>query len=163
MANSCHTDNNWCYNCTKHFSNGIIRNSKVYCSESCYDRAHKNVNFVGVSYAPTTKIIRPSSLPQPVMVQRIEKQCNYCFDTFDRNRNPGLEYGTMWFCCQHHLNLANPRPKVMVAPMGHHIMPIHIAPQVLPHFAPQVLAHFVHRNGPLISGPLISGPFIGPF
>jgi hypothetical protein len=152
MANSCHTDNNWCYNCTKHFSNGIIRNSKVYCSESCYDWVHKKAHFTPtMDTVPTTKFIRPSSKSYRAMVQRIEKQCNYCFDTFDKNTTQGIDYGPMWFCCQHHLNLANPRPKVMMAPavpIGHY----HITPQALPHFM-----------GQRIIGPFVGGQFIGPF
>jgi hypothetical protein len=87
---------------------------------------------------------------------RDEKQCNYCFVKFDRFDNPGIKYGPMWFCSQNHLNLANPRPKAMMVPAP--VMPIHVAPQVLPHFAPRII------GGPIIGGPIIGGPIIGgPF
>ncbi len=163
MANSCHTVNNWCYNCTKQSFNGIIRNSKFYCSEICYDRAnyyqssqnahlgsaHKKVHFGGASY------YHPHSTASSYLptVPIIEKQCNYCFDKFDIKCNRGIDYGPMWFCCQHHLNLANPRPKVMMATVPTP-MPalIHVAPQVLPHVM-----------GQRIIGPFIGGPFIRPF
>jgi hypothetical protein len=161
MASSCHIVNNWCCNCTKQSSNGIIRNSKFYCSENCYDRAqqvhkkektdhhHHKVHFGGISYAPSSiSTYRP---PTP----RIEKQCNFCFDKFDINTR-GIDYGPMWFCCQHHLNLANPRPKVMASP-AYLPSPIHIAPQVLPHVMMQ------RMGGPFIGGPFIGGPFFSPF
>ena len=177
MASSCHIDNNWCYNCTKQSRNGIIRNTKFYCSENCYDKARhhenhshhgnhghhgnhrphshhhdKKVHFGGVSYAPSSAIAtyRP---PTP----RIEKQCNYCFDKYDITQAQGIEHGPLWFCCQHHLNLANPRPKVMMAPAPAFLHgPIHIAPQVLPHVMGQRMI------GPFIGGPFLSGPFLSP-
>jgi hypothetical protein len=64
----------------------------------------------------------------------------------------------MWFCCQYHLNLANPRPKAVMASPAFFPSPIHIAPQVLPHVMR------LHIGGPFIGGPFIGGPFIGgPF
>ena len=182
---SYHTDNNWCYNCTKQSSNGFIRNTKFYCSDYCYDNSQKrahhhhhqahhhqhhqkhhhhqdhhqhhrqdhhhqhhhhhgsNSNFGGAmsTYRP----------PAP----RIEKQCNYCFDKFDMMHHRGIDHGPLWFCCQQHLNLANPRPKVMMVPGPAQAFlhgPIHIAPQVMPHLM-----------GARIIGPFAGAPFLSPF
>ncbi len=94
MANSYHTFNN-CNKCNQRIYNGVLRDGNLYCSDNCYKKVHfGSVNIT--AYVPNNK------------------QCNYCFDTFDNNRINGIEYGPMWFCCQHHLNLANPRPKVMM-------------------------------------------------
>ena len=166
MANSCHNDNNWCSNCTRQSFNGIIRNSRFYCSESCSDRAHKKVHFGGVDhrYISSGSSHTPSGINSrisPRISPRIEKQCNYCFDTFDMAHNRGIEYGPMWFCCQYHLNLANPRPKVMTAPIGGHMVigqPMIVPPMIGP---PMIGAPFI---GPQIIGRHVIGPFIGhPF
>ncbi len=132
MASGYQAVNN-CNYCKCQLSNGIIRDCKFYCSDKCYNNT-KKVHFI------QKPIYQP---PTPV----IEKQCNYCFSIFDRNTIAGIEYGPMWFCCQEHLNLANPRPKVMVAP--------HIVPHIVPHIiGPRII-------GPRIIGPRIIGPHFG--
>ncbi len=172
MANSCHTANNVCNWCKNQNLNGIIRDCKFYCSDSCYSNSQKSVHFGGIEYrdAPDTISWRPSSSHSHSHHSRSHhshshhshshhsrshhshhssknnKQCNYCFVIFDRNDNPGIKYENMWFCSQNHLNLANPRPKIMMAPA----FPLHIAPQVMPH-----LVAMGHR--------FVGGPFIGPF
>ncbi len=160
MANSCHNVNNWCYNCTQGSSNGIIRNSKFYCSQRCYDRVHKKVHFGGVEYRSASTIMSEShSTPHVRIVppSRIEKKCNYCFDTFDISRNSGIDYGPMWFCCQYHLNLANPRPKTIFSPIeGHMVVGAPISGAL---FGGRMFVR-APLSGPLI-GSLIDGPLIG--
>ncbi len=120
---------NKCSNCSRKVSDGIIRSSKFYCNTSCYD-AVKKVHFSAsvrpssIVIAPppvVSKVVRPSSIviaPPPVVI----KKCNYCFDTFDKHACPGIDYGRLWFCSNHHFQLANPRPvggHIMVPGMGH--------------------------------------------
>ena len=120
---SVHYAANICTQCKYPNPNGIIRSSKFYCSEKCFTQSR-----------------RPSC-----QIKTCLKNCNYCFESHDIYINPGVNYGKLWFCCQHHLNLANPRPKVIVEPLiglpiGHHIVP-----------------------NPYIVGHPFIGPFIGPF
>lgn len=90
-----------CMNCCIMSKDGIIKQSQFFCSKDCYDKKQqalsvpKHVHFV-TSTSPG-----------------IIKKCNYCFDDYDININNGISYGPMWFCCQHHLTLANPRPKAV--------------------------------------------------
>ncbi len=113
---------------------GIIRNSKIYCNTTCYSNAYS--------------------------IKTIIKTCNYCFDKFDININRGIDYKTLWFCCDAHLQLANPRPKVMVGgvwpPIIHHT-PVIVAPPtpynlpILPTATPTIISrngHFLAHVGP---------------
>ena len=155
MASS-NTADNICVNCSSRSSNGLIRQSMFFCCSDCYD-AQTHVNFD--KYKKNVRFDIKSSGSSHLHVHShhggnrmhltpykpIIKQCNYCFDRFDTNMHPGTPYGRMWFCSQHHLNLANPRPKhvIVSAPSGPIIMGGH---------------------GPFImGGPRIIGPFMGPF
>lgn len=91
----------------------------------------------------------------------INKQCNYCFTQYDINLHAGIPYGRMWFCCQDHLNLANPRPKhVMVPSIGPFGHPIQLVGPIIGHPGQIIMG----RSG--IMGPVmgpVMGPFMGPF
>ncbi len=158
MASGRHTvNNNFCNQCLVKISNGIIRDGNIYCSDNCYKQwfeycepthnVHVGSNNRRISSMPTPT-------PSPPARKIVEKQCNYCFETFDMSNRCGIPYGPMWFCCQQHLNLANPRPKVQVV-SG----PIIGVPHVVgPH-----IVGVPHVVGPHIIGvPRVAGPFFGP-
>ena len=94
----------------------------------------------------------------------INKQCNYCFTQYDINLHAGIPYGRLWFCCQDHLNLANPRPKhVMVPSIGPFGHPIQLAGSMIGHPG-QIIMGRSGIIGPFmgpVMGPVM-GPFIGP-
>ncbi len=134
MATSSPTFNN-CFTCKNVVMNGIFRNSRIYCSENCY------------SYRPG---LVPTYLPK-------EKSCNYCFNAFDVNIKPGISYGNMWFCCQEHLDLANPRTKIVVGgpfmhhvPLMHHGLPMHHGQMIM--ITPQMAVHPMYQMHPFARG-----------
>jgi hypothetical protein len=163
MASSRYTVDNWCYNCTKQSLNGIIRNSKFFCSEDCHQRAfkkphHKDPHKDHHHHKDPHHYHHKAPYHNPPVhapMPKIEKQCNYCFEKFEHHSTRGIDYGPMWFCCQYHLNLANPRPKAVMEPFpGHFPMPIHVAPQVLPHFmGRQMIMPFGHPFSNVFLGP----------
>ena len=105
MASSYCADN-ICLTCSRKSSNGIIRESMFFCSTNCYDiQTHAKFDIKSSSSFHS----HIYSHHKPII-----KQCNYCFDNFDTNMHSGIPYGRMWFCSQHHLNLANPRPKHVI-------------------------------------------------
>jgi hypothetical protein len=184
MASNYKVDN-ICLNCSRKSSNGIICDSMFFCSSDCYEKQKRvrfgKVHFVdyehhsdSVSMRPSSASRRPSntysnSSPRSLHVYQqnprmllnptptpINKQCNYCFTQYDINLHAGIPYGRMWFCCQDHLNLANPRPKhVMVPSIGPFGHPIQLAGPIIGHPGQIIMG----RSG--IIGPVI-GPFMGP-
>ena len=101
---------------------GIMRDGKTFCNNGCFSR-----------YG------RPSLLPKYVPKPR---GCNYCFVEYDTNMHAGVPFKTLWFCCPEHLELANPRPKLMavggypaVVPhvIGHPLVPPHMGLPVMTH------------------------------
>lgn len=171
MASNYKVDN-ICLNCSRKSSNGILRDSMFFCSSDCYEK-QKRVRFGKVhiveydrpSSITSSHSRRPSStsMISNVHIPRMQlnptptpivKQCNYCFTQYDINLHAGIPYGRMWFCCQDHLNLANPRPK-------HHVMVPHVGQVV----------HPIPLNGPIIGHPGqiimgrpgLMGPVMGPF
>jgi hypothetical protein len=88
---------NICNYCKHSNSDGIIRNSKFYCTEKCFTQSR-----------------RPSHIKTP-----INKICNYCYATFDININPGILHGPYWFCSNSHLISAYPRQKIIIAQPGY--------------------------------------------
>ena len=158
MASNYNAGNN-CLNCSRKSSNGIIRDSMFYCSSDCYEK-QKRVRFGKIhivdephpTHTMSLNVYRPSSRMQLNPIPRpINKHCNYCFDQYDINIHHGIHYGRLWFCCQDHLNLANPRPK--------HVM---VGPAMVPHIGPFIAPAMVHSS-PIIMGPGLIGPFMGPF
>jgi hypothetical protein len=147
---------NKCSNCSRKVSDGIVRKSKFYCNNACYD-AVKKVHFSdgvrpsSIVVAPSpraviSKGIRPSSIVVAPLPPVVIKTCNYCFDTFEKHACPGIDYGRLWFCSQYHLQLANPRPAsgqiangmghIMAPGMGHIMAPgmVHLMPVANPFF-----------------------------
>ena len=99
------TRTNKCKYCSLTIKNGIIRDSNIFCNEECNK----------LYYAA----YRPMLIPKPVRIIK----CNYCLIDFDASIRTGINYNILWFCCEEHLNLANPRPKVSYYPIAPHIMP----------------------------------------
>jgi hypothetical protein len=120
---------NKCKYCKSNNNNGIIRNSNFFCDEGCYNK------FLGLTFIekPTPK--------------HMIKKCDYCLYGFDTSRIIGVNYKTLWFCCDEHLNLANPRPKVMVH-MGHPF----ISPHLMPSIVPPMVLHRGYHIGPGMIG-----------
>ena len=128
---------NKCSNCSRKVSDGIVRSSKFYCNTACYD-AVKKVRFSegvrpsSIVVAPVPRVVisagvRPSSIAVAPLSPVVIKKCNYCFDTFEKHACTGIDYGRLWFCSNHHLQLANPRPASgpgMGHIMGHVLMPV---------------------------------------
>jgi hypothetical protein len=115
-----------CKYCKINIKDGIICNSNIYCNEICYKAA-----------------FRPTLIPKTICVP---KTCNYCLTSFDTSIRDGINYKTLWFCCEDHLILANPRPKIMVG-MGY---PVAIPYNMLIAYgmAPPMVLHHGHYIGP---------------
>ena len=105
-----------CMTCKNNIKDGIMRDGNPYCSTRCYVNKPRLI---------------PLYNPKP-------RSCNYCFVEFDTNIHMGVPYEPMWFCCPEHLELANPRPKIVLAPVP--------APFIGPH---------------IIRPTLVPGPFVG--
>ncbi len=112
-----------CKYCNINIKNGIVRDSKIFCNDTCF----RNYS---VCYRLT---LIPKYVPIP-------KKCNYCLYEFDASIKPGINYKTLWFCCQDHLNLANPRPKVMFHPSAPYgMMTVHGGHRFVHIFGPNLI------------------------
>jgi hypothetical protein len=132
---------NKCSNCSRKVSDGIVRNSKFYCNTSCYDAVKQNRFSEG---------IRPSSIVVAPLPPVVIKKCSYCFETFEKHACPGVYHDRLWFCSNHHLQLANPRPSMKQVIVGPMMGPAIMGPP---------MGHLRIIGGP--GGPL--GPVMGPF
>lgn len=166
MACSSHTVNK-CNSCNNCISDGIIRDGILYCSEPCYYKKHPSHHHSPIFPTPKVKpVVKPV-----VKYIRDDIKCNYCLETFDKNTVSGITHGAFWFCCQHHLTLANPRQKtvIMGPAMGPYvglIRPV-IGPVMGPVMGPYVVPAMGHVMRPVVGHVirpgLYGGHLMGPF